>query len=136
MWHSCVAGAIVGGACFVYSAVRVYTLVDELTGSRVAGWCAFAIYATNLNLLYLQTAAVTEPVLLAFFIGAIYHLARWMRTRSARSLALAGLLTFGASLSRYEGWVLLVAAAGLVLFGAAWSRTSPRSPKPICCFIW
>ena len=34
MWHSGAAGAIVGGACFVYSAVRVYTLVDELTGSR------------------------------------------------------------------------------------------------------
>ena len=115
MWHSGAAGAIVGGACFVYSAVRVYTLVDELTGNRVGAWCAFAIYATNLNLLYLQTAALTEPVLLAFFIGAIYHLARWMRTRSVRSLALAGLLTFGASLSRYEGWVLLFAAAGLVL---------------------
>jgi Dolichyl-phosphate-mannose-protein mannosyltransferase len=126
MWHSGAAGAIVGGACFVYSAVRVYTLVDELTGNRVGAWCAFAIYATNLNLLYLQTAALTEPVLLAFFIGAIYHLARWMRTRSVRSLALAGLLTFGASLSRYEGWVLLVAAAGLVL---VWSRLEPHQVK-------
>ena len=126
MWHSGAAGAIVGGACFVYSAVRVYTLVDELTGNRVGAWCAFAIYATNLNLLYLQTAALTEPVLLAFFIGAIYHLARWMRTRSVRSLALAGLLTFGASLSRYEGWVLLFAAAGLVF---VWSRLEPHQVK-------
>ena len=126
MWHSGAAGAIVGGACFVYSTVRVYTLVDELTGSKVGAWCAFAVYATNLNLLYLQTTALTEPVLLAFFVGAIYHLARWMRTRSVRSLALAGALTFGAILSRYEGWVLLVAAAGVVF---VWSRKGPHRPK-------
>ncbi len=126
MWHSGAAGAIVGGACFVYASVRVYTLVDELTGSQVGAWCAFAVFATNLNILYLQTTALTEPVLLAFFVGAIYHLARWMRTRSVRSLALAGLLTFGASLSRYEGWVLLVAAAGLVL---VWSHVEPHQSK-------
>ena len=34
----------------------------------------------NLNLLYLQSTALTEPVLLAFMVGAIYHLACWMRT--------------------------------------------------------
>ena len=36
LWHSGAAGAIVGGCCFVYSAVRIYTLVDEVTGSEWA----------------------------------------------------------------------------------------------------
>jgi hypothetical protein len=126
MWHSGAAGAMVGGCCFVYSAVRVYTLVDELTGSRLGAWCAFAVYGCNLNLLYLQSTALTEPVLLAFLVGAIFHLARWMRTRSLRSLALAGLLTFCSTLTRYEGWALLVVGTAVV---AAWTWLDRRHAK-------
>ena len=58
MWHSGAAGAIVGGCCFVYSAVRIYSLVDELTGSSLGAWAAFAVYIANLNVLYLQSTAV------------------------------------------------------------------------------
>jgi Dolichyl-phosphate-mannose-protein mannosyltransferase len=123
LWHSGVAGAIVGGTCFVYSTVRMYTLVDELTNSRLAAWCAFAVYASNLNLLYVQSTALTEPVLLAFFIGAVYHLARWTRTRSVRSLACAAGMTLCASLTRYEGWFLLATAGALVI---VWSRLTHR----------
>ena len=53
MWHTGAAGALVGGVCFVYSAVRIHSLVEELTGSRVGAWCAFAVYVLNLNVLYL-----------------------------------------------------------------------------------
>ena len=119
LWQSGAAGAIVGGSCFIYSAQKIYALVVELTGSRAGAWCALAVYAGNLNLLYLQSTALTEPVLLAFLIGAIYHLARWMRDGSARSLAIAGGMTFCATLSRYEGWALLGAATVLVLW---WTR--------------
>ena len=31
LWHSGAAGAIVGGACYVYAAVRLFGLVEELT---------------------------------------------------------------------------------------------------------
>jgi hypothetical protein len=122
LWQSGAAGAIVGGGCFIYSAQKIYALVVELTGSRAGAWCALAVYVGNLNLLYLQSTALTEPVLLAFLIGAIYHLARWMRDGSARSLAIAGGMTFCATLSRYEGWALLVAATLLVLW---WTRRGP-----------
>ncbi|MGA3220765.1 MAG: hypothetical protein ABSE77_17085 [Acidimicrobiales bacterium] len=128
MWHSGAAGAIVGGTCFVYSAVRIYTLVDELTGSRIGAWCAFGVYMANLNLLYLQSTALTEPVLLAFLVGATFHLARWMRTRSVRSLAIAGVLTFCATLSRFDGWAFLLAAATIVM---VWTWVGRRQPKEV-----
>ena len=54
MWHSGAAGAIVGGCCFIYSAVRIYSLVYELTNSRVGASCAFSVYALNFNILYLH----------------------------------------------------------------------------------
>ena len=118
LWHDGIAGAIVGGVCFAYSAARLFSLIEELSGSRIAAWCGLAVYATNLNLLYLQSTALTEPVLLAFFIGATYHLARWMRTGSSRDLAFASVMTMCATMTRYEGWVVL--ACGALIVGV-WS---------------
>ena len=51
LWHNGAAGAIVGGACFVYAALRVFSLVEELSGSRLAAWCGFAVFVLNLNML-------------------------------------------------------------------------------------
>ncbi len=126
MWHSGAGGAIVGGACFIYSAFRIYTLVDELTRSRVGAWCAFAVYVLNLNVLYLQSTALTEPVLLAFVVGAVFHLARWLRTRRLREMVIAGVLTFCATLSRYDGWAMCGAAIVAVV---AWTWLETRDAK-------
>jgi hypothetical protein len=126
-WHQGIAGAIVGGACFVYTTVRLFSLVEEVTARRLAAWCAIAIFLTNANLLYIQSTALTEPVLLAFLIGATFHMARWMRTQSARELAWAGTLTMGATLARYEGWALL--AAGAVIVFAMTPRAVPRDKR-------
>jgi hypothetical protein len=126
LWHSGAAGAIVGGVCFVYASLRVFSLVEELTASRLAAWCGFAVFIVNLNMLYIQSTALTEPVLLAFFMGAVFHLARWMRTFSVRDLLWAALFIFSATLTRYEGWALLVAALVVV---AVWARLSDRRQK-------
>ena len=119
LWHNGAAGAIVGGAAFVYAALRVFSLVEELSGSRLAAWCGFAVFVFNLNMLYLQSTALTEPVLLAFSIGAVYHLARWMRTLGVRDLLWGALFVFCATLTRYEGWALLAAA---VLVVGVWAN--------------
>jgi Dolichyl-phosphate-mannose-protein mannosyltransferase len=126
LWHSGAAGAIVGGVCFIYATSRMYALVIELTENRVAAWCSVFVLVANLNLLYLQTTALTEPVLLAFMVGAVYHLAVWMRTLSVRSLMWCALLTLGATLSRYEGWPFLVGIVGIVLL---WSLRHDRRKK-------
>jgi hypothetical protein len=125
-WHTGAAGAIVGGACFVYASLRVFSLVEDLTGSRLGAWCGFAIFIANLNWLYIQSTALTEPVLIAFFVGAVFHLARWMRTLAVRDLAWAALFVFCATLTRYEGWALLVAAVVVV---GVWVRLADRRAK-------
>ncbi len=126
LWHSGAAGAIVSGLAFVYSAVRLFSLIDELTSNRLAAWLGAAVFVVNLNMLYVQSTALTEPVLLAFMIGAVYHLARWMRTLSVWELTLAGVLVFCATLTRYEGWALLLGAIGVVV---AWSFIADRQDK-------
>lgn len=128
LWHSGAAGAIVGGLCYVYAATRVFALVEDLSGDRVAAWIGFVIFAANLNLLYLQSTALTEPVLLALLIGATLHLARWMRTLAVRELTWAAFFTMLATLTRYEAWAYLVAAVAVVL---VWSlRRDRRHESP------
>jgi hypothetical protein len=123
LWRTGAAGAIVGGLCYLYAATRMYKLVDELTDNRLAAWIAFGLFAVNLNLLYLQSTALTEPVLLAFLVGATLHLSRWMRTLSVRELFWAAVLTVLATLTRYEGWAFLVAGVVLVF---VWGRRVDR----------
>ena len=133
LWHSGFAGAIVGGLCFVYSALRLFTLIEDVSGSRIGAWCGLAIYATNVNLLYLQSTALTEPVLLAFIIGATYHFSRWMHTKSTRELTWAAALTMCATLARYDGWPLLV--AGVVIVALMSPRSRPRDKHVEANFV-
>ena len=123
LWHSGLAGAIVGGICFVYASVRIYGLTRYWTGSRLAGWAAFALFAGSLNLLYIQTTALTEPLLLALMVGMAYHMARWLREMSHRDLAMAAFFAFCASLTRYDGWILLPTGLAIVVL---WTWTHER----------
>jgi hypothetical protein len=123
LWHSGAAGAIVSGLCFVYCGVRIFSIVEELTGSRTGAWVGLLVFASNLNMLYVQSTALTEPVLLACLIGAVYHLTRWMRTLAGWDLAWGGLLVCLSTLTRYEGWALLAVALVLV---ALWTRLVGR----------
>jgi hypothetical protein len=126
LWHNGAAGAIVSGLCFVYTSLRIFSLVEELTDSRIGAWCGMAAFIVNLNMLYIQSTALTEPVLLAFMVGAAYHLSRWMRTLAVRDLLWGSLFVFCATLTRFEGWALLAASLVLVV---VWARLVDRRRK-------
>jgi hypothetical protein len=126
LWHNGAAGAIVSGLCFLYTGLRIFSTVEELSGSRLGAWVGMVVFITNLNMLYIQTTALTEPVLLAFFVGSVYHLSRWMRTLSFRELLWGAVFVFFATLTRYEGWAILVASLVVVV---GWSRLADRRRK-------
>src|ERR1700676_1225324 len=62
LWHNGAAGAIVSGLCFLYASLRIFSLVEDLTDSRLGAWCGMAVFIANLNVLYIQSTALTEPV--------------------------------------------------------------------------
>jgi hypothetical protein len=86
-------------------------------------WVASFVFVANLNALYYQSTALDEPLLLAFLVGAVYHLSRWTKTLAPMELFIAACFVFCATLTRYECWALL--ALGLVLV-AGWSWTHER----------
>ncbi len=107
LWQTGLAGAIPSGACFLLAATFLYAAAKSVFASRVAGAAAVGLLALNPNLLYLQSTPMTEPVFLACFMALLYFTARFKRTQAMWLVAAAGLAALAATLTRYEGWLLI-----------------------------
>jgi hypothetical protein len=115
-WWNGLAGGIVGLIAFVVTAVSMHDLAVR-RGGTVAGWVAAVVVICNPSLLYLQTTAMTEPLLLAFLTASVACLDRWwLDTTHARALAWAGIFAALAVGSRYDGWFYMAVAGPMVLW--------------------
>jgi hypothetical protein len=143
LWRSGIAGAIPGMVAFVLGALGIFRLVNVRAGS-FAGYAAAAIYALNPNLLYLQTTAMNEPILLAFFIWSLVYLDEFLRGTSAsvpasglqpatlrprQALEYCGICMYGGALTRYDGW-FSGAILGMILL-VAFLRWRAHAENPL-----
>ena len=65
-WWNGLAGGLVGLAAFVVIAISVHSILIRRTGQATMAWIGTLLVVANPSLLYLQTTAMTEPLLLAF----------------------------------------------------------------------
>ena len=128
LYYSGIAGSIVSMATFVVATVLVYKLVAQLlrnrslVASRWGGVAGAAVFALNINVLYMQSTPMTELPLFATLLGAVYFLVKWaddQRLGYMIASAVSGML---ATLTRYESWPVMV-----VLFLVAVYITLRRS---------
>jgi hypothetical protein len=122
LWHSALAGSIVSGACFVMAGTFLFATVVRVTGSRVAAVGAAAVLATNPNLLYLQSTAMTEPLFMATLLAALYFTVRFRDTQSWLSVCGAGIAILCGTMTRYDGWFLIPFVALFILWAAKRQR--------------
>jgi hypothetical protein len=118
LWRSGIAGAIPPAVCFVLGVTFLFAAVRRVFMSTTAGAVAAALYALNPNALYLQSTPMTEPVFFAEFAALLYFTVRFGRTQTVGSAVGAGIATFAATLTRYEGWFLIPFATAYFLFAA------------------
>lgn len=117
LWRSGLAGSIVSGISYVIAGFYVYKLVFLVTKSRTSSAVGVLVFALNPNVLYLQTTAMTELPLTCFFILSTYNFIRFIKDDSRiMNLVFAAFWGFCASLSRYDGWFLVLAEAMLLIF--------------------
>ncbi len=107
LWQTGLAGSIVSLIAFALSAAYVYRTVHAISGNGIAGMLCAALFATNPNLLFMQTTPMGEAVTLFFVIAATYHLVRWAQDRSQSHLIASAAFVLGGTLSRYEVWWLV-----------------------------
>lgn len=107
LWRSGLAGAIPTACCFVLAGVLFYLAVRLTFDSRAAGLAAVGALALNPNILYLQAIPMNEAAMYAGACGMLLATVWFRRTQSVWAVAAAGMFSIAASLSRYEGWILI-----------------------------
>jgi len=102
LWRTGLAGAIPSALCYIAACVLFFASLRRTFGSLFAAAAGTAVVALNPNLLYLQSAPMTEAVFFMSLAGILYA------TVHERPLLAAG-FTLAGTLTRYEGWFLIPA---------------------------
>ncbi len=110
LWHSGLAGAIPSMIAFIISAVFLYKTVYIITKNRFGGILAWFVYVTNINILFLQTMAMSESFFLFTLVMIVYFLTKWAKTKNILHLLYAAVFVILTTLTRYEGYALFGAA--------------------------
>jgi hypothetical protein len=115
LWRTGLAGSIISGLAFVVSSVYLYKLAFLFTKNRFASIAAAFVFISNPNILYLQATPMTELPLIAFFILSTYYFIRFILSENNFNyLLLAALFSFCATLTRYDGWFLVIIQAAVL----------------------
>lgn len=116
LYRTGLAGSIVSGFAFIISSIYVYKIALVLTKQRLSSFIASLVFMLNPNVLYLQTTPMTEIVLIMFFLLSSYYFILFLEDdRNIQHLITGALFGFCASISRYEGWFLVLIQAGIVV---------------------
>ena len=116
MWHSGLAGALPSMISFVATSLIIYQFLKSLGVNLLARIIGVVVFVANINVLYLQSTAMTELLLIATMTAGVYELVKWHKTNDLPSLVRSAFWIMLSTLVRYDGWFLLVVASGLVGF--------------------
>lgn len=135
MWHSGLAGALWSMIAFVGTGVLVYKFLARLNIGLLGRFVGVVIWVANINILYLQSTAMTELVLLATMTAGAYQLLVWSQNQKYVHLVGAAFWIMLATLVRYDGWFLLAMATALIAL-YSWQRWGyGRSEGTVIMFV-
>lgn len=121
MWHSGLAGAIQSMASFVVTGCFIFLFLKNLRVGLFERFFGVFIFAANINVLYLQSTAMTELLFLATTMAGIYFLIHWVNDDNIFNLVKSALFIMASTLVRYDGWFLFFMTALIVGF-CTWQK--------------
>ncbi len=124
LWRSGLAGSVVSMAAYVGSVVYAYRLTVELSQRRSGGLLAAAFLGLNPGVLYIQTTAMSEMLLIFTLLASVHHFTRWVRSGSPVQLTAAALYGAAGTLIRYDAWALVLAELAAIVIVAVVRRWS------------
>jgi hypothetical protein len=113
-WHSGLSGAIQNMASFIGTGILIYQTLKRLGTGILARFIGVAVFALNINILYLQSTAMTELLLLFTMTAGCYYLILWAQEDKLIDLVKSAFWIMMATLTRYDGWFLLAFATAIV----------------------
>ncbi len=120
-WHSGFAGAFWNMLSFVGTGLIIYKILEKLNVGTLGRVFGTIVFAANLNVLYLQSTAMTEPLLLFTMTAGCYYLILWADDQKILNLVKSSFWIMLSTLVRYDGWFLLL-FAGAIVGITTWAR--------------
>lgn len=121
MWHSGLAGAVMSMIAFVVGGLYVYKSAKFISGSIVGSGLALTIYMLNINLMYLQSTAMSESLFVATLSATIYYFLKYFKTNIKYNLIPAAIAVSAMTLTRYEGLAILLPSIPMIYLYTLWS---------------
>src|SRR5580704_6851348 len=106
-WRNGLAGVIPSAICFILAGTFLFAAALRAYSSAAAAWVVTLLFALNLNILYLQSTPMTEPLFLASLAGLLWATLWFRDSQSVYAVIAAAAASNAASLTRYEGWFLI-----------------------------
>ena len=122
LWRTALGGSIVSGISFVAAGTFLFRAARRIFDGMAAAVAATLVFATNPNLLYLQSTTMNEPVFMAALLAVLYFTVRFRDTQSWLAVCGAGLAALCGTLTRYDGWFLIPFVTLFVLAAAKRQR--------------
>lgn len=108
LWRTGFAGSIVSMFAFIFSAFFIFKLIYLLTENKIASLLGWLVFVSNINVLYLQTSALSESFFLFSFILAIYFTLKWVKEKNLVFLLGSAFSITLITLTRYEGYAVFL----------------------------
>jgi hypothetical protein len=124
LWQTGLAGAITSAAAMAVGATFLFAAMRRQFSNALAGAAAAAVFLLNPNALYLGSIPMTEAPFFAAFFALLYFTVRFRETSGWGALLGTAIAACAASLTRYEGWLLLPFVAGYIALAGGRRRAA------------
>lgn len=114
LWHTGIAGYIVSGLSFIVGAVYLEKTVLLLTKNRKVSFLIWLMFVTNINILLLQSMAMSETFFIACLILVFFNLSVWIKTHDIFPYLKSAFFVMILTLTRYEGYFVFLGAFAVV----------------------
>lgn len=130
MWHSGLAGAMWSMLAFVGTGVLISLFLKELGVGLLGRMLGVVLFVVNINILYLQSTAMTELTLLGTMTAGSYYFLLWYKRENIIYLVQSAFWIMLSTLVRYDGWFLLFFATVLII-GHIWKTRGYKTTEGI-----
>lgn len=115
MWHTGLSGALQSMISFVATGILIYLYLQKLKIGWLGRIIGVFVFVANVNVLFMQSIAMTELLLLATMTAGSYYLLVWVLDEKIVNFIKAAGFIMLSSLIRYDGWFLFLFAGLLIL---------------------
>ncbi|MBW7955333.1 hypothetical protein H3C66_01225 [Patescibacteria group bacterium] len=115
MWHSGLSGAVQSMVSFVVTGLVIYSLLGKLKVGLAGRLFGVLVFCANMNILYLQSTAMTELLLIGVMTLGVYELILWHQDGAMNHLIKSSFWIMLSTLVRYDGWFLFMYSTLLVI---------------------